>query len=121
MNDYSPSVNSRVPQIVRHADGSIELTVAVAGYKAGKYVEVYGYITQDSGTFGGFRKDWAVTGLDKDGVAKLTVTIPAGQLTLKDEPITVLTWISEVWPSMLTSATKGNETVWTINDPGQSS
>ncbi len=97
---YSSDVNSNVPEIVRKSDGNTVLTVKAAGFTAGKPVGVYGYVTQDSGAFATF----SVNTIIPDN-AELKVSIPSGELNLEPkERVTVVTWVSEVWPSMLTAA-----------------
>jgi hypothetical protein len=114
------SVNSQVPEIKLNEHDDVEVTVQLAGFPAEKSIDVYGYITQNSGAFGGFRETRRVPAADDKGVAKITLTIPAEKLKLTaGEPVTVVTWVSEVWPSMLTpdlpNETSGGKPSWTIN------
>ena len=97
-------VNSEVTKVeVKRDDGSTELTVQVVGYTAGKSVDVYGYVSQPSGAFASFRETQVIPATDPDtGACNLTVTVPADLDA--GQPVTVLTWVSEFWPSMLTAA-----------------
>jgi hypothetical protein len=104
-------VNSEVPQVVLNPDGSVELTVQVAGFAEGKSVEVYGYVTQNSGYFASFRENRTVPKSDGTGRARLTLLMspekigsPEKMELKEDEPVTVVTWVSDVWPSILQTA-----------------
>jgi hypothetical protein len=113
-----PMVNSQVPKVVLNVDGSIVLTVQVVGFPAGKSVEVYGYVTQPTGAFASFRGTQVIPAADPDtGASSLTVTVPADLDA--GQPVTVLTWVSEFWPSMLipvaTSDTEGTKAEWAID------
>jgi hypothetical protein len=102
VNPDSPTVHSEVPQAVLNRDGSVELTVQVVGFAEYKSVEVYGYVTQHSGYFASFRENRTVPEPDGSGRAKLTLLVSPEKFELKeDEPVTVVTWVSEVWPSVL--------------------
>jgi hypothetical protein len=95
-------VNSQVPKVEQRINGDTELTVQVVGFGEGKRVEVYGYITQDNGLFARFSGTKTVPAIQPDGSARFTVTVPADQMKLTaGEPVTVLTWVSDIWPSML--------------------
>jgi hypothetical protein len=84
-------------------DGSIDLTVQVVGFAEGKSVDVYGYVTQPTGAFASFRETQVIPAADPaTGAGSLTVTVPA-ELD-PGQPVTVLTWVSEFWPSMLIAA-----------------
>ena len=96
-------VNSLVPKAVLNGDGSIDLTVRIAGFQVDYSVEVSGYATQHSGTFATFSETAKVTPANSPDAFELKVTIPKDKLAnLKvGKPITVVTWVSEVWPSVL--------------------
>jgi hypothetical protein len=112
---------SQVPKIELNNDGSIDLTVQVAGFAEGKSVELYGYVTQPSGAFASFRETQEIPRADPaTGASYLTVTVPADQLELEaGQPVTVLTRVSEFWPSMLTAVatpeTGGIQAAWAID------
>lgn len=106
-------VNSEVTKVeVKRDDGSTELTVQVVGYTAGKSVDVYGYVSQPSGAFASFRETQEIRKVDSvTGTSDLTVTVTAKKLELDArQPVTVLTWVSEFWPSMLQQAAATPET-----------
>jgi hypothetical protein len=112
-NPVAPTVHSKVPNVeVNKSDGSTVLTVQVVGFAEGKSVDVYGYVTQPTGAYASFRETQDIPKADPvTGAAELTVTVPADQLTLDaEQPVTVLTWVSEFWPSMLTAAAATSET-----------
>ena len=101
----SSAVNSNVPKIVCDGDNTV-LTVHAAGFTEGKPVEVYGFVTQDSGAYATFSKTSTIP-----ASGDVEVPIPSGQLNLKPgEPVTVVTWVSEVWPSMLTAKNTATST-----------
>ena len=113
-----PMVNSKVPKIVLNFDGSIELTVQVVGFAEGKSVEVYGYVTQPTGAFASFRENQVIPAADPaTGASEFPVIVPAELVA--GQPVTVLTWVSEFWPSMLTavatSETEKIEAEWAID------
>jgi hypothetical protein len=121
-NPNSPAVNSQVTNVgVKRNDSSTVLTVQVVGFADGKSVEVYGYVTQPSGAFASFRETQDIPKADPaTGASDLTVTVPAEKLQLEaGQPVTVLTWVSEFWPSMLTavatSETGEIQTAWAID------
>src|SRR5260370_18270680 len=114
----SPMVNSEVPKVELNDNGDIVLTVQLVGVAGGKPVEICGFITQNSGAYISFRETRKVPKADSDGAVaeatsegavpeatsegvKLPVTVPSKNLISADEPVTVVTWVSEVWPSML--------------------
>jgi hypothetical protein len=122
--------HSQVPQVVLKENGDIELTVQIVGFTDGMPVEVYGYVSQDSGNFGSFRENRIVPKPEGTDPAKITVTITPDNLKLtENEPLTVVTWVSEVWPSMLTvdpstahTSTTGTITAaWSINQAASDS
>lgn len=97
-----PSVKSQVPTVELQESGAIVVTVQVAGFQVGKCVEVYGYVTQDSGAFGSFRQTQEVPQPNGKPAPQITVTIPPKTVDLKQgEKVTVVTWVSEIWPSIL--------------------
>lgn len=111
-------VNSQVPKVVLNMDGNIVLTVQVVGFPAGKSVDVYGYVTQPTGAFASFRETQVTLAADPDTDAcSLTVTVPAD--LDPGQPVTVLTWVSEFWPSTLiaaeASATGNIKAEWAID------
>jgi hypothetical protein len=117
---------TNVPEIELGADGQAELTIRIRGYKPGKYIDIYGYVTQLHGAYVPFRYTGEIPKEDDDGVTlntydrgvdlKMPVFLGKSELK-KEEPITVITWISEVWPSMLDfNQDSGNgKTVWKLN------
>ena len=110
---------SQVPQVEVKNNDDVDITVQVVGFTEGMPVEVYGYLTQDNGTYGSFRVTQNVPQADGAGVATILVTVSPQQLKLAvGEPVTVVTWVSEVWPSMLTTAAPdtGFKAAWTINN-----
>ena len=115
-------VNSQVPKVIINSDGDIDITVQVVGFEHGKSVEVYGYVTQDSGYFASFRETRDFVPDPTTGVAKTQVTVSSDKLKLAEGvPVTVVTSVSEIWPSMLTSDPQDSTTgvskpSWTVND-----
>jgi hypothetical protein len=110
--------DSLVPKVELTAKDHVELTIQVAGYEEGKYVDVYGYVTQDNGVYVPFRVSREIPKAESNGTAKLKVLLPQQELQWDTtQPMTVITWVSEVWPSMLTvDPPSGNgKTVWTLN------
>ena len=111
-------VNSQVPKVQLTLDGKIVLTVQVAGFAEGKSVEISGYLTQDVGVYASFH---VTRDLPKPnaGVAEVEVPLSSKELELDEtKPVTVVTSVSEVWPSMLTVATStsnGFKTEWEID------
>jgi hypothetical protein len=115
------TVNSEVPKVELDDDGNIALTIQVVGFAKGKSVEVYGYLTQPSGAFASFRETRDIPEADPTkGASELMVTVPREKLKLEaGQPVTVLTWVSEFWPSMLkavaTSETGQIRPAWEID------
>jgi hypothetical protein len=113
-------VNSQVPKVQKAKDGSTELTVQLVGFMTGKPVEIYGYVKQDSGPSARFRVYREVPKTDEQDSADVLVTVPAGKLDLQpNEPVTVITWVSEIWPSVLTvdkPAPEEYQAAWKIDD-----
>lgn len=116
-------VNSQVPKIILNDDNDVELTVQVVGLMQKKTVEIYGYITQNDGAntaYASFRDSQVVLKPDGSGVARVTLVVPHDKLTLTlGVPVTVVTWVSEIWPSMLTAdknPSGGFERSWTAQD-----
>jgi hypothetical protein len=121
---------TNVPEIELTADDEAKLTIRIVGFKPGKYVDIYGYVTQSSGVYVPFRftgeipeKDHADVTIDtyKGGV-DLKMPLWQGKSKLKKrEHITVITWISEVWPSMLTvdRASGNGKTVWKLDEDAE--
>ena len=116
-------VNSQVPKIIVNDNSDIELTVQVAGLMQETTVEIYGYVTQNDGTnvaYASFREPKVVLKPDKDGVDMVTVTMSHDELTLTPQvPVTVVTWVSETWPSLLRpdagpETSEGSKPSWTI-------
>lgn len=121
-----PPVNSWVTKVEvkdDDADPSVVLTVHAVGFAEGKPVEVYGYITQNNGTNGAyasFRETLTIPKLDADNAADIPVTVPADKLALvAGKAVTVVTWISEIWPTMLTAGSPdaGFTAAWTGSPP----
>ena len=111
--------NSQVPKVGLKQDGSIVLTVQVVGWTEGKSVEISGYVTQDAGVYVSFHDIRTIPEADPEGVAKLEVTVPSEALKLiPRENVRVLTWVSEVWPSVLIEDTPTGEflAAWKIQD-----
>ena len=99
-------------------DGNIVLTVQVVGFPAGKSVDVYGYVTQPTGAFASFRETQVTSRpIPTRSACSLTVTVPAD--LDPGQPVTVLTWVSEFWPSTLiaaeASATGNIKAEWAID------
>ena len=120
-----PDVNSEVPKVQINEKGYIELTVQIVGIPAGKYVDVWGYIAQPGGGITEFKQERAeIPKPDpKTKASKLTVTLldeTAEELGLNpDADVTVLTWVSYAWPSMLVrdrAAANGTK-AWKIRKP----
>ena len=110
-------VNSEVSRVERRDDDTTALTIQVVGFAKGKSVEISGYISQDSGAHASFQDTQKIP---VAGVAELEVTLPPNKLTLTPkEDVRVLTWVSEVWPSVLIEdATNGKvKAAWKIK-PG---
>lgn len=117
-------VLSQVPKIELTENGNVKLIVEIAGLRDEKSVEISGYVTQndaDKGVFASFREAHVVVKPDASGVAETPVIVPHDQLKLMvDRPVTVVTWVSEIWPSVLTpnldreAAGKARQS-WTIN------
>jgi hypothetical protein len=117
-------VHSLVPKVEQLIDDdSIVLTIQVAGYMEGKSVEIYGYVTQDNGAFARFSEIQKVGAVDAAGVAQQTVIVPASELTLaEDQPVTIVTWVSEVWPSVLDvdpSKRPGIKAAWKVDEAAE--
>jgi hypothetical protein len=112
--------HSQVPKVVLNSSGNIDLTVQVIGFAIGMSVEIYGYVSQDGGAFASFRENRKVPPPDPDGIPRFKITIKPNELQLTEgQPVTVLTWVSEFWPSMLivdeSNTTPGVEAAWAID------
>jgi hypothetical protein len=113
-----PTVHSQVPKVeVKNDDDNIVLTVQVVGFAEGKSVEISGYVTQNSGAYASFRETREIPKANSEGAAELEVTVPWEKLKLAEEPVTVVTWVSEVWPSILKVGTPagGFKAAWEID------
>jgi len=112
-------VDSQVPKVELKLDGSTVLTVQVVGFAESKSVDISGYVTQNSGAYAAFHVTRDLPKPDDQGVAEVEVTLSSTELELAEtEPVTIVTWVSEVWPSMLiedTPASTDFKAAWKID------
>ena len=111
-------VNSQVPKVELKLDGSTVLTVRVVGFAESKSVDISGYVTQNSGAYAAFKVTEDLPKPDEAGVAEVEVTLSSAELELAEaEPVTIVTWVSEVWPSMLIedTPTSPDKAAWKID------
>jgi len=127
-------VHSQVPKVEFTDGDDIKITVEITGLSEKKSVEISGYITQNNlahnngaqdnggrGVFASFSQSRVVVEPDASGVAEISVVVPGDGLSLMaDQPITVITRVSEIWPSVLTPDLRGEvgtfRQSWTINE-----
>jgi len=113
-------VNSQVPKVELKLDGSTVLTVRVVGFAESKSVDISGYVTQNSGAYAAFHITQDLPKPDDEGVAEVEVTLSSTELELEEaEPVTIVTWVSEVWPSMLIEDTPTSpdlKAAWKIDE-----
>ena len=95
--------NSEVPRVELNTDGTINLLVSVAGFKAGAPVEISGQVTQDNGAVATF---YSIQQMPASGPVKMDhLPVVPNKEFAADFPITVVARASEVWISTLQADT----------------
>jgi hypothetical protein len=115
-----------VTEIHQRENNTLEVYVQTDSFKAGREVEVSGYLIQGSYAYVAFNQKKYIP-LDANGTSVLHVQLPAMDLD-PEEPVTVVTRVAEVWPTVLgqTGITpeytnKGLKAVWTAIPWGKES
>jgi hypothetical protein len=90
---------SHVTEIHQREDNTLEVYVQTDSFKAGREVEVSGYLIQGSYAYAAFNQKKYIP-LDANGTTVLYVQLPAMDLD-PEEPVTVVTRVAEVWPTAL--------------------
>lgn len=108
-------VNPRVDEVQQRDDNTIEIHVRTGSFEPGQEVEVSGYLIQGS-AYAAFNDKKHIP-LDASPYAVLNVQLPAMDLKA-DENVTVVTRVTEVWPTILAQDTdstylgKGLKAAW---------
>jgi hypothetical protein len=117
----SNGANSLVTEVHQRNDNTVEIHVKTGSFRPGQEVELSGYLIQGSRAYADFTVKKHIP-LDAGPSAVLDVQLPAMDLK-KDERVTVVTRVAEIWPTILAEDTdapyigKGLKAVWKAEYP----